>query len=57
MRAGSRSPCATTTPAGFRWCSHDLRRRTRVRIAARDERGPVGPRPQGRGRAGSRAND
>src|SRR5215213_6397669 len=30
------------------------RRRPRVRIAARNERGPVGPRPQGRGRAGSR---
>ena len=31
------------------------RRRSRVRIAARHERGPVGPRPQGRGRAGVEA--
>ncbi len=31
------------------------RRRPRVRIAARYERGPVGPRPQGRGRLGAEA--
>jgi hypothetical protein len=31
------------------------RRRPRVRIAARNERGPVGPRPQGRGRTGVEA--
>src|ERR687891_560456 len=42
------SPARSRPPSSAR----DHRRRARVRIAARHERGPVGPRPQGRGRAG-----
>jgi acyl-CoA synthetase (AMP-forming)/AMP-acid ligase II len=40
---------------GTRTWIREHRRRPRVRIAARHERGPVGPRPKGRGRLGAEA--